>query len=184
MRMVVVALAGMLATAGPALARQEPLTVDVILGLESFGRVAIDPSGGVAVFEERRARGDLPRHDLEAEGANRYARLYRIDLDAPDRPRPLLTMDEDAGYSVGAFSPSGRRLAVFRLRNDEWRLGIVELATGRVVWTEVAPELGLWGRSLEWLTDDALIVLGMPDGALPPRLAGPRAEQARLRKGP
>ena len=54
------------------------------------------------------------------------------------------------------------------------------MATGRVVWTEVAPELGLWGRSLEWLTDDALIVLGMPDGSLPPRLAGPRAEQARL----
>lgn len=105
MRMVAFALAGLLATAGPALARQEPLTVDVILGLESFGRVAIDPSGAVAVFEERRARGDLPRHDLEAEGANRYARLYRIDLDAPDHPRPLLTMDEDAGYSVGAFSP-------------------------------------------------------------------------------
>lgn len=180
MRMVAFALAGLLATAGPALARQEPLTVDVILGLESFGRVAIDPSGAVAVFEERRARGDLPRHDLEAEGANRYARLYRIDLDAPDHPRPLLTMDEDAGYSVGAFSPSGRRLAVFRLRNDEWRLGIVEIAAGEVVWTDVAPELGLWGRSLEWLTDDTLVVLGMPDGALPPRLAGPRAEQARL----
>ncbi|WP_283843720.1 S9 family peptidase [Brevundimonas albigilva] len=154
--------------------------MDVILGLESFGRVAIDPSGAVAVFEERRARGDLPRHDLEAEGANRYARLYRIDLDAPDHPRPLLTMDEDAGYSVGAFSPSGRRLAVFRLRNDEWRLGIVEIAAGEVVWTDVAPELSLWGRSLEWLTDDTLVVLGMPDGALPPRLAGPRAEQARL----
>ncbi|ALJ08403.1 MAG: prolyl oligopeptidase family serine peptidase [Caulobacteraceae bacterium] len=180
MRMVVLVLAGLLATACPALARQEPLTVDVILGLESFGRVAIDPSGAVAVFEERRARGDLPRHDLEAEGANRYARLYRIDLDAPDRPRPLLVMEESAGYSVGAFSPSGRRLAVSRLRNDEWRLGIVEMATGHVVWTEVAPELGLWGRSLEWLSDDALVVLGMPDGALPPRLAGPRAEQARL----
>lgn len=34
MRMVAFALAGLLATAGPALARQEPLTVDVILGLE------------------------------------------------------------------------------------------------------------------------------------------------------
>ena len=65
-------------------------------------------------------------------------------------------MEEDAGYSVGAFSPSGRRLAVFRLRNDEWRLGLVEIATGRVVWTEVAPDLGLWGRSLQWLKDDAL----------------------------
>ncbi|MDQ1153087.1 prolyl oligopeptidase family serine peptidase [Brevundimonas sp. SORGH_AS_0993] len=180
MRMVVLALAGLLATACPSAARSDPLTVDVILGLESFGRVAIDPSGAVAVFEERRARGDLPRHDLEAEGANRYARLYRIDLDDPDRPRPLLAMEDDAGYSVGAFSPGGRRLAVFRLRNDEWRLGIVELATGHVVWTEVAPELGLWGRSLEWLTDDALVALGTADGALPPRLAGPRAEQARL----
>src|SRR3989344_6117174 len=183
MRMVVIALAGLLAAACPSSARSDPLTVDAILALKSFGRVAIDPSGGGAGFEERRARSDLPRHDLEAEGALRDARLYRIDLDVSDRPRPLLEMEEDAGYSIGAFSPSGRRLAVFRLRNDEWRLGLVEIATGRVVWTEVAPDLGLWGRSLEWLTDDALVVVGMPDGALPPRLAGP-PEAAAIADGP
>lgn len=180
MRRICYALAGVIVIACPSAARSDPLTVDVLLGLERFGRVAIDPSGRVGVFEERFSREDLPRHDVEAGGADRYARLYRIDLDAPGPPRPLLPMEPDAGYTAGAFSPGGDRLAVFRLQDDTWRLGIVELATGEVVWTEVAPELGLWGRSLEWIAEDVLLVLGTPDGSLPPRLAGPRLDQARL----
>lgn len=173
-------MASTLALACPSVVRADPLTVEIVLGLESYGRVAIDPSGAVAVFEERRSRIDLPRHDVEAEGANRYARLFRLDLDQSGPPRPLLPMAEDAGYSAGPFSPDGRRLVVFRLRDDEWRLGIVELASGRAIWSDVAPELGLWGRSVEWVGNDTLIVLGTPDGTLPTRLAGPRTDQNRL----
>lgn len=161
-------------------ARAEPLTLDIALGLEQYGRVAIDPSGSVAIFEARRARSDLPRHDVEAMGADRYARLYRIDLDAPFPVSPLLPHEDDAGYTAGAFSPGGTRLAVYRLQGDLWRLGIVELATGSVVWTDVAPEMGLWGRALEWLAEDRLVVLGATDGGLPPRIAGRRIDQGRL----
>ena len=180
MRSILMAIAAATALACPPIVRADPITVDVILGLESFGRVAVDPSGQIGVFEVRRSRADLPRHDVEAEGANRYARLYRVDLAGSAPPEPLLTMEDAAGYTAGSFSPNGRRLAVFRLRDDEWRLGIVETATGRVVWTDVAPDLGLWGRALEWLSDDVLVVIGTPDGALPSRLAGARVEQARL----
>lgn len=164
----------------PSISLADPLTLDVMLGLERYGRIAIDPSGSVGVFEERVALSDLPRHDVEARGADRYAHLYRIEMTAPYRVSPLLAQEEGAGYTAGAFSPDGRRLAVFRLKDDLWRLGIVELATGGVVWTEVAPELGLWGRALEWVSDETLLVLGTTDGALPPRLAGRRADQARL----
>nr|WP_315051507.1 prolyl oligopeptidase family serine peptidase [uncultured Brevundimonas sp.] len=172
--------AAALALVCPSAVLGEPLTLDIALGLERYGRIAIDPSGAVGVFEERRARSDLPRHDVEAMGADRYARLYRIDLEAPFRVAPLLQNEADAGYTMGPFSPDGDRLAVYRLQNDLWRLGIVELGTGAVVWTDIAPDTGLWGRALEWVSEDRLIVLGTTDGTLPPRLAGRRVDQERL----
>ncbi len=160
-----------LALACPTTGASEPLTLDTLLGLESFGRIAVDPSGAVIVFEERRARDDLPRYDLQPEGALRYARLYRADVETPARVGPLLPMDEDAGYTAGPFSPDGGKLVVFRLRALEFRIGVVDLVTGGVIWTDISPETGAWGRSVEWLSEDVFVVLGMPDGGLPERLA-------------
>lgn len=180
MRPSLAAAAGVLALAWASPVCPEPLSLDIILGLERFGRVVIDPSGAVGVFEERRARNDLPRHDLPAESAIRQARLYRIDLDAPGLPRPLLPMAKDAGYTLGAFSPTGRSLVVYRLQDETWRLGLVEMASGRVTWTTVSPDLGLWGRAVAWTSDDTLVALGMTHGRLPPRLSGSRLQQQRL----
>lgn len=171
---------GAIALSWPLAASSEPLTLETLLGLETFGRIAIDPSGTVAVFEERRARGDLPRYDLQPEGMLRYARLYRFDVSAPSEVRPLLPMAGDAGYTAGPFSPDGARLVVFRLQDLTFRLGVVELASGDVTWTDLSPETGAWGRAVEWISNDAFVVLGMPDGDLPPRLADMNATQVQL----
>lgn len=158
----------------------DPLTLDALLGLETFGRVSVDPSGAVAVFEERRARGDLPRYDLQPEGALRYARLYRFDLETPQHVRPLLPMNADAGYTLGPYSPDGRRLVVFRLQGLTFRLGVVDLATSAVRWTDLSPETGAWGRSVQWISNSELLVLGMSEGELPPRLVDLIAVQSLL----
>jgi len=179
MRVKLVGALCALALACPA-AAADPLTLDVLLGLESFGRVSVDPSGRVAVFEERRARGELPRYDLQPEGALRYARLYRIDLAEPSGVRPLLPMDADAGYTIGPFSPDGQRVAIFRLQGLTWRLGIVSLNSGAVHWTEISPELAAWGRTIEWLSNDVLVAIGTSDGALPSRLERTNATQTRM----
>lgn len=68
MRITVLCALGALVLACPSRADTEPLTLDTLLGLETFGRIEIDPSGSVAVFEERRARGNLPQYDLQPEG--------------------------------------------------------------------------------------------------------------------
>lgn len=169
-----------LALACPTPGASEPLTLDTLLGLESFGRIAVDPSGETIVFEERRARDDLPRYDLQPEGALRYARLYRADVETPTRVGPLLPMEEDAGYTAGPFSPDGGRLVVFRLRALEFRIGVVDLGSGAVVWTDISPETGAWGRSVEWLSKDVFVTLGMPDGGLPQRLADTNRTQREL----
>ena len=160
---------------GPAWA--DPLTLDTLLNLETFGRIAVDPSGRVGVVEERRARNDLPRYDLQAEGTLWQATLHRIDLASPDGVRPLLPAAPDAGYRMGPFSPDGTRLVVYRLQGLSLRLGVVDLATGAAIWTDVSPDSGTWGRAVEWLSEDTLLVLGMPDGGLPPRLAQMNALQ-------
>lgn len=180
MRIKLISALSALALACPSSVLSEPLTLEILLGLETFGRIEIDPSGSVAVFEERRARGDLPRYDLQPEGAVRYARIYRFNTEAPSEIRPLLPMEEDAGYTMGPFSADGSRLVVFRLQDLAFRLGIVDLRAGTVAWSDLSPESGAWGRSVQWISNNELLVLGMPDGALPPRLAMQNATQTRL----
>ncbi|WP_420469937.1 prolyl oligopeptidase family serine peptidase [Brevundimonas sp. FT23042] len=158
----------------------EPLTLETLLGLETWGRIAIDPSGSVAVVEERRAKADLPRYDLQPDGALRYARLLRLDLGSLSALRPLLPMEADAGYTSGPFSPDGRRLAVIRLQGVTLRLGVVDLVEETVVWTDISPVTPDWGRAMEWVSNDTLVVIGMADGGLPPRLAEKITAQTRL----
>lgn len=176
----IVGALGALALACPSPVAAEPLSLDTLLGLETFGRVAIDPSGAVVVFEERRARGDLPRYDTQPEGALKYARLYRFDVSDPTAVRPLLTMEDDAGYTAGPFSPDGTKLVVFRLQALTYRVGVVDLLNGSVSWTEISPETGAWGRSVQWISASEFVVLGMPGGELPPRMADLMTTQTRL----
>ena len=180
MRRDIAGALGALALACPIPAAADPLTLDTLLGLETFGRVALSPSGAVAVFEERRARGDLPRYDTQPEGALRYARLYRFDPADPERVRPVVPMDDDAGYTMGPFSPDGRRLVVFRLQDLNFRIGVVDIETDAVSWMDITPETGAWGRSVQWISASEFLVLGMPRGDLPPRLADLMTTQLHL----
>ena len=180
MRIKLIGALAALALACPSAAFSEPLTLETVLGLETFGRIEIDPSGSIAVFEERRARGDLPRYDLQPEGAVRYANLYRLDLETPSEVRPLMPMDDNAGYTMGPFSPDGSRLVVFRLQDLTFRLGVTDLRTGTVTWTDISPESGAWGRAVQWISEDEFLVIGMPDGELPPRLAIQNFTQTHL----
>lgn len=173
-------LAALALATAPSNVAAGPVTLDTMLGLEALGQVRVDPGGRRIVVERQRALGDLPRYDYGFSGGLRYSDLYVGDLDKPLPLVPLLPAAEDAGYTIGAFSPDGRRLAIHRLQGDTWRLGVVELETGAVTWTEVAPLTGDWGRALEWASNDRLIVLGTPGGALPRGLAQDRRVQDRL----
>lgn len=174
------ALAALSLTAASLGAAEGPVTLDVLLDLEAFGAVHLDPDGRRLVVERQRPLGRLPRYDLGFEGALRYADLYAGEVSQGGPLTPLLPPSPDAGLTVGGFSPDGRRLAVYRLQGDLWRLGIVTIATGDVVWTRVSPRPAEWGRTLEWASNDTLIVLGVSDGGLPHRLAGDQRVQAGL----
>lgn len=151
--------------AGAASAR--PFTVDDLLGQESFGDLAIDPSGRWLVFEQRGAYDSAPRFDSHFATGQTLGRLNVVDLASHARARPLLAEDAGPGLLIGPFSPSGRHLAVFRYQDHAWTLGVVTLATGAVRWFAITPAEVRRGRALQWASDQALYVLDRPDG-LPP----------------
>jgi dipeptidyl aminopeptidase/acylaminoacyl peptidase len=167
MRLARLALALALACPwAPALAR--PFTVDDLLAQESLGAAALDPTGRWLVFERRDPYDSAVRFDAGQATSLTLGRLRIADVRAPGRVRPLLA-DDPRGVLIGPFSPSGARLAVFRLEGHEWRLGIVALPAGTVRWLPIAPEDPGRGRALQWLDDRRLLVLARGDGR-PPRV--------------
>ncbi|WP_293679403.1 prolyl oligopeptidase family serine peptidase [uncultured Phenylobacterium sp.] len=169
-RASVSALAALALLAGvphaPASAR--PFTIEDLLSQGSFGAQALDPSGRWFAFEQRGPYNRFGRYDTAVLPSRAAGRLQVVDLDRREGARPLLADDAGPGVSLGAFSPSGTRLAVYQLVGRTWRLGVVTMANGAVRWFSAAPRTGGQGRALQWLSDTDLLVLDRSDGSAPP----------------
>jgi len=159
------ALVGALAffcLAGPTIAR--PFTVDDLLHQETFGDHAIDPTGRWVVFEQGQPYDRGKRFDWYLQTPASQSRLMKVDLRHPAPARPLLAADAGPGQAIGEFSPSGTRLAIYRLHGTQMSLGVVTLATGAVRWFPITPEVPEWGRGLQWISDTELLVISRPQG--------------------
>lgn len=151
----------------PMTAASEPFTVDVLLKREAIGQASIDPSGRWAVFERL---SPLEQADsFEFDYLNRTLRsdVHMIDLAREGEARRLVPAATGGGRVLGAWSPSGRRLLIYQLRDRTWTPGIVDMTTGLVRWLDVTPELSGWGRSVQWRSDDELVMIVRTDGRLP-----------------
>lgn len=144
-----------------------PFIVDDLLHQESLGAVAVDPAGRWLVFEQRDRYDTARRYDNYLKTSETLGRLRVVDLAHPTASRRLLAEDPGPGLVMGAFSPSGARLAVYRIRARRWTLGVVTMGTGAVRWFDLTPQEPLRGRSLQWLSDTELLVIARPD-RLPP----------------
>lgn len=160
----------LLAGAPHAPASARPFTVDDLLSQESFGAVAIDPSDRWLVFEQRDRYDRLPRYDIGYAPSEAFPWLAVVDLTRPGPARPLLPRDPASGQMLGPFSPSGRQLVVYRLRGRTWDFGVVQIATGAVRWFDRAPQDAGRGRTVQWLSEDELLVIARPDHRAPPDL--------------
>lgn len=158
----------LLAGAPHAPASARPFTIEDLLGQESFGAQAVDPSGRWFVFEQRGPYDRFGRYDTAVLPSRAAGRLQVVDLLRRDAARRLLAEDPGPGVSLAAFSPSGDRLAIYQLRGRAWRLGVVTMATGAVRWFEAAPRAEGQGRALQWRSETELLVLSRTDGAAPP----------------
>src|SRR5579859_1114886 len=113
---------GLLCPGGPVSAR--PFTVDDLLHQETHRAAAIDPAGRWLVFERTDPYDQGRRFDYDQLTRIALSRLRVVDLARPGPARPLLARDPGPGEVMGPFSPSGARLAIYRLRGKQWRLGV------------------------------------------------------------
>ncbi len=141
--------------------------VDDLLRQESFGRVAIDPSGRWLAFEQRDPYETAASFDYDQQNTAVLSRLRVVDLRKPGAARPLGGAAVGPGLLLGAFSPDGARLAVYRLRDHRWTLGVATLASGELIWLDVTPEQSR-SQTLQWISPTALVVIARPDND-PPR---------------
>lgn len=160
-----------------SVANARPYSVDDLLRSESYGQVEIDP-GERWIVVDRRGRFDAaPRFDYGVFVDRSVSRLMVLDLDAPTALQPLFEQEPNAGYWSAGFSPSGRRLAVFRLQGERLTLGIIDMATRAVRWLPISPSLAIYNPRPEWIDDGSLIYIGRPDGRLPVALGGGGSQQ-------
>lgn len=163
-------LAALFLFASAASAR--PYTVDDMLQLESYGQVQVDPSERWAIVERRARYDSAPRFDYGAMVERSLSRLMVLDLENPGQLRPLFEQEPDAGYWSAGFSPSGQRLAIYRLQGNRLSLGVLDMIGRTVRWLPM-PATILWfnPRPL-WVDNDTMIYVARPDGRLPSFLGG------------
>lgn len=157
------ALACALATSATAASASldRPYTVEDMLAVRNIGRAAFSGDGRKLVFEVQGPITAAGRWDLEYLSIQRTGRLYVVDVEHGGEPRLLLGSPPGVGESLGALSPDGRRLVVYRLKGQTNELGVVELSTGKARWSGQAVDVEAWFRLVRWRNNDELVALTM-----------------------
>lgn len=158
-------------------------TVEDLLSLREAGRAAFSPDQRWLVVETFAPWREAPRYDHDALTSQTLGRLVVVDLKTGGAAKPLLETDPQAGDTLGAFSPDGSRVIVFRLRDHRRVLGIVTLATGAVVWTDLTVEPELWTAAARWRNDRQIVAISRPAEAASRGLGGGWQPQARIAAG-
>ena len=154
-----------LVIAAPAAAR--PWRVDDLFHLQDFGRAEFTPGGRYLLVERLGPRAEITRFDMDNQGEIERSQPLIFDLVSGGPPHPLLPAERGCGYAIGAVSPDGRRVVVYRLRGRSYTLGVVELGTGQAQWFDATPELGRWGQTVAWVSPTRLAAVVRPDRSLP-----------------
>lgn len=147
---------------GAGAAQAEPFTLDHLLAQQSLGTVSIDPTQRWLVAPVTAPYRTAPRWDLGRRTPMIITQLRVFDLrrGGPPRLYPAHVGAVDAwGYNPGPYSPTGDRMAITRARGRFLEVGILTLASGKVVWTGLYPIDDFWGRAMQWRSDTTLVVL-------------------------
>lgn len=160
-----------------------PLQIEDQLAQESYGQVLIDPSDRWAIIERCRPYSSAASYRYDYMTRRLLSRLMVIDLEAGAPARPLFEQDAQAGYWAGSFSPSGRKLTIFRLDGERLRVGVLDIATRAVRWLPVSPDLPDASPAPRWIDDDRLLLVTLEAGELPDLFDAPTRAQRRARAG-
>lgn len=154
--------------AGSALAEEpRPATVEDLVRQEAFGAVRISPDGRWIVVERQAPWNTAATYRM---GFFTHWLLSGLEIHSADGQTPVRRLRDPGGatgYVSGPIAPDGRRMAVYRLEDMAWRLGVMTLETAEVVWLPVTPETPRLGRTLAWRSPTELVAIVRPDHSLP-----------------
>lgn len=155
------ALACALATTAAATPQPplRPYTVEDMLAVRNFGRAVFSGDGRTAVFEVQGPITAAGRWDLEFLSILRTSRLYVVDAEKGGVPRPLLASAAGVGETLGALSPDGKRLIVYRLKGRMNELGVVNLATRKASWSGRMVDAEAWLSLARWRNSSEVVMI-------------------------
>lgn len=181
MRPIIPVLAAALAAALPASAQaQNSFSTDDLLTMEGVGRARISPDGQWIAVERQ---GPWNSASTYRFGNLTSQLLSRLELSRRDDDVPALILRDPgaaAGYVSGPFSPDGRRMVVYRLTEDTWRLGVLSFADLQVRWFDLTPEYPLYGQTVAWRSDSELVLIAREADDLPLFLRMHNGAQAEI----
>ena len=157
-------------------AQAHPFTIHDLLAQQRLGEVTASPDGRWLTVATTDPVTQVRRWDLDGDSDMTVGQIVLFDLARPGPPRRLADPG-GRGLTPGPYSPSGRRIAVLGAKDGAVEVGIVDLATGALRWTGVRPITGDMGRSMQWRSDDELVVAVLDSGAPTPT----RGFQASIR---
>lgn len=146
-------------------AQAHPYTIEDLLSRQSLGPVTLSPGQRWLVVQTTDPYRAIARFDLSYESDKTISRLDVVEVQAGGPPRRLFAQAPDYGYLSGPYSPSGEKMAVTRVRGHDMELGIVTLASGQAVWTGLTPTANVFGRTLQWRSEDELVVVARDPAA-------------------
>lgn len=168
---------GLACALASGVAQAQPFTVEHLLSLQDLTRAAFSPQGRYLVLNVEAPWKAAARYDLDANTYLALGRPMIVDL-AATGARPLLKMEDGAGYTTGAFSADGSRIVVYRLTGSRLELGVTALATGDTVWSGLEVDTETFSPVARWIDDGSLLVLSR-SAANTRSLGGSFVHQAR-----
>ena len=140
--------------------KQRPATVDDILRQEDYGQALIDPTGQRLVFQKTPPYEQLP--DYSVPWSSRYletnfGQIMVVDLTSPTNSRLLFEPEAQAQYRIQSFSPDGRRLAFYAVKEGKVRLMICDVATRQLKTFKETPRLTFYDTTVLWVSNEELV---------------------------
>lgn len=170
MRPVIAGLALLVSASWPVVAsafQDRPFTAADLLSQEGLGATRISPDGRWVAVETRRAYDSAPSYRLGFGTPWLLTDLHLLPVANDADTIVLASRDGDVGHVSGPFSPSGRRMVVYRVTDRALQLGVLTLADRNIDWFDLTPEISPRGRAIAWRSDDVIVLIARPADDLP-----------------
>lgn len=154
-----------------------PYAIDDLLQEEELKNIVIAPGGRWLIFQRLGPLVQAAYFDELSLDTLRSS-LFRVDLSRPGQAEPLLPAEEGEGSIALGFSPQGTRLAIGRLSEGRWQLGVVTLASRAVRWFDIMPDYYPFRTTLGWASETRLVVIAQTGDRLPYLFGDDRRSQS------